>query len=336
MSGTLSIDPDGFEDMDIHYVVKDLLISDINPYSKFYVATPFLDGTILFENNTSIIDNKLKSTNRLFIEHIMVGDKTGTKGEYELPIKLAVSILRDPKGNIDFDIPVEGDLADPSFKIGKVVWQIFKNLIIKAATAPYKLIANAFGGNEEDYKEIRYQYLQHGLTAEQSGTLANLVKLLKEKPDLGIEFVQFNNKEDEKHQLALFKTKKQFLGFSQDTLTDTQFQQVMSLSNKDSVFVTWVDSALGTSLPLTSIQEKCVQHIGNPILISEVDSIMEQRNSILLNYFTDQEISAGRIKISNVKDDSQAAKESIPRYVINLFSFESTSTGSDVLNDVKQ
>ncbi len=320
MSGTLSINPDGFEDMEIYYLVKDLLITDINPYSKYYVATPFINGKILYENKTTIVDNQLKSINKLFIEKIKVGSKTRSKGLYDLPVKLAVTILRDPKGNIDLEIPVEGDLNDPSYKIGKVIWAVFKNLIIKAVKAPFSLIANAFGGKEEDYKEIRFEYLQRSVTEDQEKILGNLVKLLNGKPDLGIEFVQLNNKDDEIEQLGLFTIKKQFLGFSGlDSLNDDQLKQIVELSNKDSIFIRWVDNTMGTQAGLTSIQEKCIRLIGKEKLLTEVDSIMEQRNNFLSGYFIDKGISAERIKITDLKGENQATREAIPRYLVNLF-----------------
>ncbi|MFN8135505.1 MAG: hypothetical protein U0Z17_09870 [Bacteroidales bacterium] len=35
-----------------------------------------------------------------------------------------------------------------------------KNLIVKAATAPFDLLAKAFGGNEDDIKYVWFDYLQ--------------------------------------------------------------------------------------------------------------------------------------------------------------------------------
>ncbi len=237
LKGTMSVNPDGFKDMDINYTVKDLILSDINPYFKFYVATPFMDGVVLYESNTTVINNQLKSTNNLHVEKIEVGKKVKMKAAYNLPIRLAVSLLKDVKGNINLDIPVEGNLNDPKYKLGKVIWDIIKNLIIKAATAPFRLLANAFGGKEEDYKEVPFQYLQKGISEDQLRTLDNIVKVLGEKHDLKAELVQVNSKDDETEQLALLQTKKQYLALpAGDTLSEEQSQKLAGLSNKDSLF----------------------------------------------------------------------------------------------------
>jgi hypothetical protein len=323
MKGSLNINPDGFNDMEINYSINGLLISDINPYSKYYVATPFLNGIINYENSSIILNNKLKSTNKLFIEKIKVGNKVKNKTAYNLPVKLAVIILRDPHGNIDLEIPVEGDLKDPKYKIGKVVWQIFKNLIVKAATAPFNLLASAFGGKEEDYKELQFQYLQEGISEDQDRVLNNLFKVIENKPDLNIEFIQVNNMEDEIEHLAIYYAKKEYLGYGKsDSLTGEDFKKVNEASSKDSLFVSWLNTKSGSKEALTSVQDKCIKLSGKEKLLKDVQEIMERRNSVLVGYFVAKGISPERIKVSNVKEDSQLKKELIPHYTINFFANE--------------
>lgn len=320
LKGTISVNPDGFRDMDINYVVNNLRISDMNPYSKYYVATPFLDGIMVYESNTTIKNNKLKSANNLHIKKIEVGKKVKNKTAYNLPIRLAVSLLKDVKGNIDLDIPVSGNLNDPKYKLGKVIWDIIKNIIVKAATAPMRLLSKTFGGKEEDYNEVSFQYMQKSMTEDQLRILDNLAKVLKEKPDLKVELVQVNNKEDEMEQLALSETKKQYLGMAAgDSLSGEQSKKLDNLSNMDSLFNAWVNQKLNTTATLNSIQSRCIQYIGKEKLTAEVSQLMELRNAALANYFAQKNIPAERVKISNTKDEEQASKESSPKYVINFF-----------------
>ena len=70
-------------------------------------------------------------------------------GEASLPVKFATSLLKDKDGVIDLDIPVTGSLDDPKLRIGPIVWQIFKNLIVKAVTAPFALFGAMFKGAED-------------------------------------------------------------------------------------------------------------------------------------------------------------------------------------------
>jgi hypothetical protein len=326
MAGSVSINPNGFEDMEIYYSVKDLLISDINPYSRYFVATRFLDGTVFFENKSTIENNRLKSVNRIYIEQIKVAKKEGIKSVYDLPVRLAVIILRNPKGDIDLEIPVEGDLNDPSYRIGKVVWQIFRNLIIKAVTAPFNLFVSAFGGKETDYKEIPFQYLQHGVTEEQTRVINNLVKVLNDKPELGLELVQASNLQDELEHLAIFNAKKSYLGFSSiDSLNNVQYQKVSTLSNKDSLFNQWVDGQLGKENPLVSIQEKCISIFGKEKLHANAKRIEELRNTKLKEYFVENNVSPDRILIKSINESEQSMSDAAPKFIMNFFPYDGYS-----------
>ena len=318
LNGTLSVNPDGFRDMDLNFVVKNFLLPDVNPYTKYYVATPFNKGSVIYICKTTIRDNKLKSENKVLIEKIEAGKKVKNKTAYNLPVRLAVSLLKDVKGNINLDIPVSGNLNDPKYKLGKVIWGIVKNIIVKAATAPTRLLARAFGGKEEDYNEVPFQYLQKAMNEDQLHNLDNIVKVLNDKPDLKVEFVQVNNKEDELEQLALTEAKKQFLGIQAgDSISVEQSKKLSDLSNTDSLFDNWLNQKLNTTATLNSIQNKCVQLIGKEKLTAEVNQLMEKRNASLANYFVQKNISAERVKISNTTDEEQAAKVSSPKYFIN-------------------
>ena len=212
MKGTLGIDPKNFEDMNIDCIVSGLLISDFNPYSKYYVATPFLNGAVTYSNKTVIIKRKLSSKNSLEVVKIEAGNKVKNKTAMNVPVRLAVSLLKDVHGNIHLDIPVAGSLDDPKFKWGKIVWQVIKNIIVKAATAPFRFFANTFGGKEEDYKEVDFDYLQSAVEAPQQKTLDNLARVLTEKPDLNLQLVQVASRQDETELAALQQAKKQYLG----------------------------------------------------------------------------------------------------------------------------
>ena len=63
-------------------------------------------------------------------------------------MKLAVSLLKDKNGVIDLDLPMNGSIDDPKFRIGPIIWKVFVNLIVKAATAPFALLGHLFGGGE--------------------------------------------------------------------------------------------------------------------------------------------------------------------------------------------
>jgi len=84
---------------------------------------------------------------------------------------------------IDLDLPVTGDLDDPQFRIGPIVWKVFVNLLTKAVTAPFALLGSLFGGGEE-VNLIAFPAGDAAVAPAEGGKLANLAKALTERPGL--------------------------------------------------------------------------------------------------------------------------------------------------------
>ncbi|MEI9933289.1 MAG: DUF748 domain-containing protein [Ferruginibacter sp.] len=318
MKGKMDINPKDFKDFDIDCSVKNVAVADFNPYTKYYVATPFLNGTGDYTNKTSVVKRQLKSDNLLIVNKIVAGKKDKTnKPQYNMPVRLAVAILRDVHGNIKLDIPVTGSLDDPKFKMGKVIWSVLGNMMVKAATAPFRLLAGVFGGKEDDYKEVDFNYLQTAVTSDQQKQLDKLAKMLKSKPDLKLELIQVVNAEDEAEDLAVYAAKKKYLGIS-DSATDAQLVQVNSLSTSDTSFAKYIDSVQKNPTTYLSTQEKCVLIIGKPELQKCIDSIMQKRNESVQNYLLRQQVPKQCIYIHNTNKPNDPNLGNYPKLIINV------------------
>ena len=330
MKGTMDISPKDFKDFDIDCTVKNLSVSDFNPYSKYYVATPFLNGSADYTNKTTVLKRQLKSENVLVVNKILAGKKDKTiKAQYNMPIRLAVALLRDVHGNIKLNIPVAGSLDDPKFKWGKIVWQVLGNLITKAATAPFRLLANAFGGNETDYKEIDFNYLQTSLDESQQKQLDKLAKVIKEKTDVKLELIQVTNKEDEAEALAISETKKKYLGVA-DSATVEQIQQISSLNINDSAFNKYIDNNIQTPTAFLSTQEKCILLIGKDNLHKSIDSIMQKRNENIAAYLLQQQVQMTSVNIHSTQKPNDPDLGNSPKFIVNVAAAEdSTSAKKD-------
>ncbi len=319
LNGTLKVNPKNYKDIDIDAAIKELLVTDFNPYSTYYTATPFINGTITYSNKTVVYDGKLESKNILDVQQINAGKKIKNNTAMNLPVRLAVSLLKDVKGNIHLDIPVKGTLSDPTFKWGRVVWQVIKNLIIKAATAPFRLMANLFGGKEEEFKEIQFDYMQSAIGANQQTVLDRLAKMVLEKPDLKLELIQVSNLTDEAEAVAVYEMKKKYLGIEPSINRALIKQRTDSVGNNDSLFVQYLVKQLGGTNGLQSTEEKCVQLIGRDRLVPVVQSFIQQRNEMVTEYLRKQKnIPIENIVIGNAGIGNQLQKSTVPKYMINI------------------
>lgn len=321
----LAFDPRDYMNMTINYSIEKMRISDFNPYSKFYVAHAFVEGLLFYNSTNTIHNGQLKSSNLMSIKKIEVSRKLNDKPLYALPLRLAISILRDRKGNIELDIPVEGNLKDPTYKLGKVIWQIVKNLFVKAATAPFNLLAKAFGANEEDLKYVRFDYLQQRFDSRQMKSLDLIANSLSEKPDLKVKLVQVASHDLEKELLGLFLAKSKYYNAKiqaapKDSLNSSDLAAINAISNKDSLFNAWLNQQfLPSDASALPTQIKCRNYITEATLNLQVNNLFAIRNKLVMDYLVNEKkIDPSRILISNTTDEKSAEFESTPRYMVDF------------------
>ncbi|HUN58919.1 MAG TPA: DUF748 domain-containing protein [Candidatus Binataceae bacterium] len=133
--------------IDITAKANAIELANMSAYSTKYTGYPIVSGTLTVDVHYLLQQNNLTAQNHILLDQLTFGDKVTTPGAGNLPVRLAVAILKDSKGQINLDIPVSGSLSDPQFSIGSVIWHAFSNILVKAVTAPFSLIAGAFGGH---------------------------------------------------------------------------------------------------------------------------------------------------------------------------------------------
>src|SRR5690606_23085752 len=114
-------------------------------------------------------------------------EKVDSPDAVDLPIRLAVALLKDSKGRISIELPVKGDLNDPQFSVMPIVWQTVRNLIVRAAAAPFKFIAGIGGGGDEQMGQVPFAAGSAELDETARGRLDSLASALKERPALRVE-----------------------------------------------------------------------------------------------------------------------------------------------------
>lgn len=317
-----TINPKDFRNMELICKIQDAPVPDFSPYSKYYVAHPFNNGRVSFTSENKLVNNFLTSNNELNIAKMEVGKKVKRKEAMNVPIRLAVSLLKDVKGNIHLKVPVEGDLNDPKYKLGKAIWGVVENILVKAATAPFRLLASAFGGNEEELKEMRFEYLSTALTADQTKSLDKLAEILIQKPELNLEITQTAIKEQEKELMAMLEAKKRYYKETHttiDSLTPAMLKEINDISLKDSLFNLYLNTKLklapGNAEPTLN---KCINLIGSDYLNKEVAANFTRREAYLSDYLSRNK----NIKIERIRflppDEKSVTAETPPRMVFNI------------------
>ncbi|MFK4448696.1 hypothetical protein ABH944_008761 [Caballeronia udeis] len=174
--------------LDLTASAHDVELPNISPYSTKYAGYPITKGKLNVDLHYMLADEKLTANNHLFIDQLTFGDHVDNSTATKLPVRLAVSLLKNSKGEIDVNIPVSGSLSDPQFSIGALVWTAIVHLLERAVTAPFSLIANAFGGkNPEELGYVEFDPGSATLSDAAKEKLDTIAKALADKPSITLE-----------------------------------------------------------------------------------------------------------------------------------------------------
>ena len=184
-TGHMQIDPGNPSEGKFNLDVENTPIRDFSPYSINATAFPLNGGRFTFRTQNTIQNNHLESHLLLKMYGTELGDKKKElKPEYNVPLKLGLAVIQDSKGRINIDVPAEGDIDDPEFRYGKLIWKVVLNVMVKAATSPYSFLAKSMGVDEEAIKYMRMDLLQENLAPEQTTQLDLIANILAEKTEL--------------------------------------------------------------------------------------------------------------------------------------------------------
>ncbi|BEG75677.1 DUF748 domain-containing protein [Achromobacter xylosoxidans] len=172
--------------LDLKASAKGVDLPRFNTYSAKYVGYPIKRGKLSVDLEYKIKDRALLATNHVVLNQLTFGDKTNSPDATKLPVLLAVALLKDSRGNIDINLPISGSLDDPEFSVGGIVVRVLLNLVVKAVTSPFSLLASAFGGGEE-LSYVEFAPGSAALTEDTLQRIETLTKALADRPALKMD-----------------------------------------------------------------------------------------------------------------------------------------------------
>ncbi|MBP8307186.1 MAG: DUF748 domain-containing protein, partial [Burkholderiaceae bacterium] len=172
--------------LDLTARARDIDLPRTSPYSVKYLGYGIEKGKLSATLKYKIEGRKLQSENSIVLDQLTFGEKVDSPTATKLPVLFAVALLKDRNGVIDVNLPIGGSLDDPEFSVGGLVLRIIFNLIVKAVTAPFTLLASLAGGGEE------LSVLEFGpglarLAPATESRLKALAKALSDRPALRMD-----------------------------------------------------------------------------------------------------------------------------------------------------
>jgi hypothetical protein len=158
----------------------------LSPYVGKYAGYELARGQLVVDSKILVDGDSVDSTNVVTLKQFAFGAATPSPSATALPVRLGVALLKDTDGKIVVDLPVQGSLSNPDFRVTKVVLRVVVNLLTKAAVSPFSLIGSMFGGGGD---ELAYQEFAPGSSAllpSELPKLETLSKALTNRPALSL------------------------------------------------------------------------------------------------------------------------------------------------------
>jgi len=173
--------------LDLKANASDIDLPRLSPYSGKYVGYGIEKGKLSAKVAYKVENRQLTAENNIVLDQLTFGDKVDSPTAIKLPVLFAVSLLKDRNGVIDVNLPISGSLDDPQFSVGGIVLRIIVNLIVKAVTAPFTLIANLAGAAGAELSWVGFQPGSPELDAAALKKLEAVSKALTERPGLKLD-----------------------------------------------------------------------------------------------------------------------------------------------------
>ena len=172
---------------DLTMSFSDIDLTVVNPYAGHFVGYRIDKGKLSVDVHYQVEQRKLTAAQHFVVDQLELGERVESPDAIHVPLKIAVALLKDRNGVIDLNLPMNGSLDDPQFRVGPIIWKMFVNLLTKVATAPFALLGHLFGGGNEHLNIIEFAAGSAELEKPAQDQLAALAKALQERPQLKLD-----------------------------------------------------------------------------------------------------------------------------------------------------
>ena len=276
LKSELGIDPNNYLNTTLDIAVENFLLPDLNIYVNHYMGHSILAGDMYYFSKSKLVDGQIASENKLLVKNASLENTRG--GLYDLPLKFAFFLLTDKNGDVNLDIPVSGDINDPSTDVGSIVWQTFKNVIGKTVAAPVNFLVGLVGGDPKELEEMTFAYNDSILSPKHERQLSKLIDLETQKDSLKITLTYYVDETLLKEAMASEIIGQEFNKATGDDYlkADKEFKDyVLKKVANDSLDFTTAINQLTKDQPLDSLAK-----LHGQVLITKADAYIKQEYPI--------------------------------------------------------
>lgn len=175
-------DPKKFLDIEANF--ENITMPPFSPYSVTFAGRKIAGGKLWLTLHYKIINGNLEGENKVVLADFKLGEQVESPNALDLPLDLAIALLKGPDGRINLAVPVEGDLSNPRFDYGTVIRAALANVIRRIVSSPFRMLAGLVGEQAEQLRKVEFEPGSDSIAPAQREQLDNLAQILKERPQI--------------------------------------------------------------------------------------------------------------------------------------------------------
>jgi hypothetical protein len=162
-------------------------LTPLSTYMAKYAGHPLNRGLLSTDLRYHVEGKALNSQNKIYVDHLTLGPRNNSPDATTLPVKLGIALLKDSNGRISLDVPVQGSLDDPQFRVAPIIFKVIVNMLAKAAASPFKLLGALAGGGGEELSYVKFYPGGTNVVEGELDKLGKLSKALAQRPALSLD-----------------------------------------------------------------------------------------------------------------------------------------------------
>jgi hypothetical protein len=169
---------------DLNVVFKNVDMVPTSPYAMKFAGYRIAEGKISLDLQYKVRDGQLEGANQIVIDRLTLGERVDSPDAMKLPLELAIALLKDSDGRIDLGLPVSGDMNNPQFSYGALIWKVIGNVLTRIVTAPFRAIGRLLGVSGEKLESVDFDGGSDKLQPPEREKLKQVAQLLAKRPQL--------------------------------------------------------------------------------------------------------------------------------------------------------
>jgi len=313
-------------DLRMHF--QGVNMTRLSAYSAKFAGYRIERGKLTMDLHYLLENGRLAADNNFLAEQLVLGERVESPEATSLPVRMAISLLKDSEGKIDVSLPISGDLSNPNISIGNLLAGAATELISKLVTSPFSILSALVGQSSEELESVKFAPGDAILSNEEKEQLAQIAQIMKKRPGMNLDIKSTADAGLDRPVLAEMDLTRQLKNAKLIELGRKKGKKAewdgMTLSEEDynrlfTNFYRWKKPdaeelqglKAGTYLAgaqVESVKSKLLEKWS----INEMDlrGLAQARGEAIRNYLVrDQGLSDQRIYLLDVKLSQNAAKE---------------------------